>query len=294
MAERDFVYLSMHMLCTLPDFGDQLFDLLTPVDLSAFLYAFNITITKTQSRKYMQFWRQLFTDKSWLQWILSHGYEVSVVGNDLITMMNWVRNPSLMNLGRRKLHLDLNLISYVASRRYALPSLENFDYVVSEKIKHFREFAKNDNFNTVLRPDIFARYSELIMGRNLSDDRTMPSAWLDLTVTSTVKHEKLCGCRRMCMRTGHSTSTGLWYGNNTMRKWCFPRTAGGQARDMGVLLDMEDTSAMNMLMNITVPKSWCITWVESRSSFTSAYIFRQQRLFDCTELLDEIDHADRA
>jgi hypothetical protein len=188
----------------------------------------------------------------------------------------------------------LNLVSCVASLKYALPSLENFDFVVREKIKHFREFAKNDNVNVVLQPGIYATYSELIMGRNPSDDRTMPSAWLDLTVTSTVKHEKLCGCRRICMRTDRSTSIGLWYGNNTMRKWCFPRTAVGQARDMGVLLDIEDNSAMNMLMNITVPKSWCITWVESKSPFTSAYIFQQQRLFDCTGLLDEIDHADRA
>jgi hypothetical protein len=242
----------------------------------------------------MQFWRQLFTDKSWLCETRSRGFEVSVVGNDLITMMNWVRNPSLMNCGRRKLYLDLNLVSCVASLKYALPSLENFDFIVREKIKHFRGFAKNDNLNATLQPGIYTTYSGLIMGRNLSDDRTMPSAWLDLTVTSTVKHEKLCGCQRICMRTDRSTSTGLWYGNKTMREWCFSRTAGVRTRDMGVLLDMEDNSAMNLLMNITVPKSWCITWVESKSSYTSAYLFQQERLFDCTDLLNEIDHADRA
>jgi len=56
--------------------------------------------------------------------IRSQGFEVSFVGNDLITIINWVRNPSLMNLGRRKLYLDLTIVSCVALRKYALPSLK--------------------------------------------------------------------------------------------------------------------------------------------------------------------------
>lgn len=281
----------MRMLCATPEFGDQLFNLLTPVDLSASLHAFNISITKKQSQRYMQFWRQLFTDKSWLLWIQSHGFEVSVVGNDLITMMNWVRDPSLMNSGRRKLYLDLHLVSCVASRKYTLPSLETFDSVVGEKIKHFREFAKNDNFSMILRPGICAAYSELVMGRDLSDSRTMPSAWLDLTVVSTVKHEKLCERRRIGMRTTSSTSIGLWYGDKTMRRYCSPCIAGGRAIDMGVLLEMEDILAMNMPMDIIVPRSWRVTWVEGKTSSMGAYFFRQQRLFDCTELLNEVEHV---
>ena len=35
MMESNPIYRSMHMLCALPEFGDQLFDLLTLVDLSA-------------------------------------------------------------------------------------------------------------------------------------------------------------------------------------------------------------------------------------------------------------------
>ncbi|KAF1363089.1 hypothetical protein EJ07DRAFT_152606 [Lizonia empirigonia] len=291
MKGKGFVYRSMRMLCATPEFGDQLFDLLTPVDLSASLYAFNISLTKKQSQRYMQFWRQLFTDKSWLLGIQSHGFEVSIVGNDLITMMNWVRNPSLMNSGRRKLYLDLHLVSCVASRKYRLPSLETFDFVVGEKIKHFREFAKNDNFSMALRPGIYAAYSELIMGRDLPDNRTMPLAWLDLTIISTVKHEKLCKRRCVGMRMNSSTSTGLWYGDKTMRRYCNPCIAGGRAIDMGVLLEMEHISAISMPMDIIAPRSWCVTWVESKTSYTGAYIFRQQRLFDCAELLNEIEHV---
>jgi hypothetical protein len=136
----------------------------------------------------------LFADKSWLCETRSRGFKVSVVGNDLITIMNWVQDPSLINCGRRKLYLDLNLVSCVPSLKYALPSLKNFNFVVREKIKHFKGFAKNDNLNAVLQPGIYTTYSGLVMGRDLSDDCTMPSAWLDLTVTSTVKHKKLCGC----------------------------------------------------------------------------------------------------
>ncbi|KAF2626150.1 hypothetical protein BU25DRAFT_411981, partial [Macroventuria anomochaeta] len=50
MNRSTFVYQSMRMLCATPDFGAQLFELLTPLDLSALLYAFNISITKMQSR----------------------------------------------------------------------------------------------------------------------------------------------------------------------------------------------------------------------------------------------------
>ena len=61
---------------------------------------------------------------------------------------------------------------------------------------------------------------------------------------------------------------------------------------MGVLLEMDNTSATNMLMDIAVSKFWSITRVESKSSCTGAYTFRQQRLVDCTDLLDEINCVD--
>ena len=111
----------------------------------------------------------------------------------MITMMNWVRNPKLMNAGRRKPYLDPNLVSNVSSRQYRLLSDENFDYVVREKNKHFREFAKNDYFTQSLQSGIDAKYSGLIMGKDISGDRTMSSLWLNITVTSTVKHEEFSG-----------------------------------------------------------------------------------------------------
>ncbi|KAF2633024.1 hypothetical protein BU25DRAFT_406292 [Macroventuria anomochaeta] len=271
MTRSAFVYQSMRMLCATPDFGAQLFELLTPLDLSALLYAFNIPTTKKQSRRYMQFWRQIFTDKGWMLWILSHGFKVSFVGNDLITMMNWVRNPGLMNAGRRKLYLDLNLVSCVASWKYALLSDKNFEYVVKEKNKHFNEFARNDNFNQALQSGIDARYSELIMGKDLSEDRTMPFAWLDLTVISTIKHEEFNESYYEWTNVDSSMSVGLWYGEKSMQKWRFPRRSGSSAdMDAGVVLKMDNASSMNMPMNISLPKFWCITKVVSKNSFTGA------------------------
>lgn len=122
MTKDSFVYHSMRMLCSTVDFGAQLFESLTPIDLSAFLHAFGVTLTRTQSRKYMQFWRQIFTDQSWMLWMLSHGVEVSFVGNDLATMMERVRHPGSSNNGKRKLYLDLGLVSPIASRKYPLLS----------------------------------------------------------------------------------------------------------------------------------------------------------------------------
>ncbi|KAF2633808.1 hypothetical protein BU25DRAFT_405663 [Macroventuria anomochaeta] len=140
------------------------------------------------------------------------------------------------------------------SRRYALSGLENFDFVVSEKVKHFKEFAKNDNFNQVLQPGIYARYSELVMGHNLSDDCTMPSAWLDLTITSVVKHEKTCKSYYVEGRADHSMSTGLWYGDKTIQRSRFPETRGILAMATGATLEMDNASALNIPMGITVPK----------------------------------------
>ncbi|KAF1365991.1 hypothetical protein EJ07DRAFT_150459 [Lizonia empirigonia] len=202
MNNSNFVYQSIRMLCATPEFGDQLFNSLTPVDLSALLY--------------------------------------------------------------------------VASRKHTLSSFENFDFGVCEKTKHFREFAKNDNFDQVLQSDIYARYCELIMGRDLPDDRTMPSAWLDLTITSAVKHEKDCESCHIGIRADHNLSTALWYGEKTMQKWSDSNTAGSPA---SVLLKM-DASAMNMPMNIGMSKFWCVTRVVSRVPSTGAYLFRQQRSFD--------------
>ena len=151
MKKSILAYHTLHMLCATPDFGNQLFELLTPLDLSAFLHAFDISLTRRQHQRYMQFWRQIFTDKSWMLWILSHGFEVSFAGNDLLTMMDWERNPRLMNAGRRKLYLDMQLVSYVASRKYLLLSEENLEVATSEKKKHFKEFARTDSFNRVLQ-----------------------------------------------------------------------------------------------------------------------------------------------
>ncbi|KZM26466.1 hypothetical protein ST47_g2209 [Ascochyta rabiei] len=281
-----FVYQSMRLLCAASEFGTQLFELLTPVDLSAFLFAFNITTTKKESRRYLQFWRQIFTDKAWMLWMLSQGYDVSFVGNDLITMIDWVRNPGSMNAGRRKLYLDLHLVSCVASRKYALLSDENLDFIVCEKNKCVRKFArKNNNFDQALQSGVHAKYAELTMGCNLSNNRTAPF-WLDLTIVSAVKHENSCKeSYYKGIRADPTMSAALWYGEKTMQEWHFSNMAGSSAMDTGVLLKIENASVFSMPMNISISKFWYITKVVMKTPTTGAYLFQQQRLFDCTEMI---------
>jgi hypothetical protein len=119
MERQSFVYESLRMLCATPEFGDQLFSMLTPLDICAILHVFDVHITQKQIRTYMQVWRQFFIHKDWATQLISHGFEVSLVGNDLITLIAWMNNPSLMNIGRTpSLYLDLRIVSPVASRRF--------------------------------------------------------------------------------------------------------------------------------------------------------------------------------
>jgi hypothetical protein len=76
-----------------------------------------------------------------------------------------------------------------------------------------------------LQSGIDARYSELIMGKDLSEDRTMPFAWLDFTVISTIKREEFSEeSYYEWIRVYSSMSIGLWYEEKSMQKWRFPRT----------------------------------------------------------------------
>lgn len=284
MTKGSFVYHSMRILCSTVDFGAQLFDSLTPIDLSAFLHAFGVTLTKTQSRRYMQFWRQIFTTKSWMLWMVSRGIEVSFVGNDLSTMMDWVRHPGSMNKGRRKLYLDLSLVSPIASRKYPLLSDENYEVMVDEKNRNFEDFAGRNSFIQALQYGITATYSGLVMGHDYPDDRAMPCTWLDLTITSAVKHGKAFPSCYAGIRVDHSMSVGLWYGRRTMQRWCLLGARCDMATDTGMVLKMDGAPAMNMPMHIDLSDFGYITRVVKKDSNTGAYLFEQKRVLECTEV----------
>jgi hypothetical protein len=293
MAGNSLVYRSMRSMCATPDFGDQLFDMLTPVDLSALLSAFDMVISNTQSKKYMQLWRQFFTDNRWMLQMISLGFEVSFVGNDIVTIMNWTRNPTLMDGKRRQLYLDLRLVSPVASRAYALTSNENLDHVIKEQ-KHMERFMEHNAFTETLESGIYARYSSLSASKELPDHWTVHSAWLDLTITSSIKHgvykDEL---RHMQAKTNHNMSTALWYGEKSMQKWYVPdrATRGRLCIDTGVMLRIENASSMRMPINIRLGRFWCISRVLNRNSATGAYLFQQERLFDCTEMFRARDEC---
>jgi hypothetical protein len=129
------------------------------------------------------------------------------------------------------------------------------------------------------------RYSGPVMGHDLSGGRTMPYYWLDLTVTSAVKHEKGSQSYYTGISIDHSMSTGLWYGRETMQKWCLPGAGGDLVTDTGVLLKMDGALAMKMPMHNSLSNSWYVTRVVKKDSTTGAYLFEQKRVLDCTEML---------
>jgi hypothetical protein len=100
--------LSMQRLCKYSEFGPTLFDMLTPMDLRAFQYAFGITLTRRQTEKYMQLWRQFFSNKDWIYYMLELGLKATLVGADLIMLINLIRNPYYLK-ARRVMHINLAL-----------------------------------------------------------------------------------------------------------------------------------------------------------------------------------------
>jgi hypothetical protein len=57
------------------------------------------------------------------------------------------------------------------------------------------------------------------MGKDLSEDRTMPFAWLDLTIISTIRHEEFSEeSHYEWTRVYSSISIGLWYEEKSMQK----------------------------------------------------------------------------
>lgn len=134
------IFTTLHMLTETHDFGCQLFDLLTPMGLSAFLDALEIKITAAQSKRYMSLWRQFFTERSWISSMASRGLELYLVGNDLATLMNWIRHPKLLNNSRRKLYPDLRLTARTSLHAQSQLSIDNCDCVIRETYELLDEF----------------------------------------------------------------------------------------------------------------------------------------------------------
>jgi hypothetical protein len=83
----------MRMLCCNSQFGPTLFDMITPVDLRSFQYAFGIKLTETQVDKYMVVWRQLFVTRSPFDYLESRKFWVSLTGPYLDELEKLIRNP---------------------------------------------------------------------------------------------------------------------------------------------------------------------------------------------------------
>lgn len=100
---------TMRTLCYHTPFGGALYHMLDPADISSFLHATYLSLTKAQKRMYMQMWRFFFTDKSLFDHMVSLGFELSLVGADLAVMVGWVVNPNSRSKTRRRLEVVVKL-----------------------------------------------------------------------------------------------------------------------------------------------------------------------------------------
>jgi hypothetical protein len=293
MERQSFVYESLRMLCATPEFGDQLFSMLTPLDICAILHVFDVHITQKQIRTYMQVWRQFFIHKDWATQLISHGFEVSLVGNDLITLIAWMNNPSLMNIGRTpSLYLDLRIVSPVASRRLPLSAFENIEYLLQEKQGYLTNSANITGLTHSLEYGILATYSEIVLGKHLDDDCTV-SPWLNLTVSSAIKHKAIDPESPYSpIRIRPDSSVTLGYGQKTMQRWPVPleyRQEGSVEVEMGVMIDLKSASCLSVPLLYSSPRFLRVLVVADRCRGSGAYMLREERSYNYIETIDMIE-----
>lgn len=286
-----FVYGSMRMMCQTRDFGDQLFDMLTPLDLSCFLVAFRLKLSKIQSARYMPLWRQFFTSKSWMPSITSQGFELYLVGNDLATLISWIKLPELVNSTRRRLHMDLRLSSCSVLRTRDLLSCADYSPAVNAIYERLDEFiVQSDHLTDALDAGIVVNYSGFLISDGRIAGSSSPEPWVDLTITSTMKVRKHHVDTRLEQEALEpDISIGLWYGRETLQSCDFssdfswmPCTA-----ETGIALKIDDTNSM--ALDGPLRRSWDITRLVSRRSSTGGHLYEEIRGFDCTAMLEARD-----
>lgn len=287
------IFTNLQMLIGTHDFGSQLFDLLTPMDLSAFLDALQIKITDAQSKRYMSLWRQFFTDRSWMSSMASRGLELYLVGNDLATLRNWIRNPALLNNSRRKLFLDLRLTARTSLHAGGHFSIDNCDRVIRETYELLDEFiVKSDYLTDSLEYGIVADYSGFLIGKGLIKNDAVTEPWLELTITSATK----CTYRTAQTQTTDAecppnTLVGLWYGKRSMQRWCVSSgpTEMKHCVETGVILRIDNDGSLQTPLNESLHGQWDVTRVLDRRASTGAHLYQDQQSFDCTDMFKARD-----
>lgn len=293
MDRQSFVFKSLRMLCATPEFGDQLFSMLTPLDICAVLYVFDVHITQKQIRTYMEVWKQFFIHKDWAMQLISNGFEVSLVGNDLMTLIAWMRNPSLMDIRRRSsLYLDLRIVSPVASRKLPLWAFENIEHLRQEKQGYLTNSANITGLTHSLERGILATYSGIVLSKH-SDDECMPSPWLNLTVSSAIKHKAMDpeSSPYNPVRIRSDLSITLEYGQKTMQRWAVPlehRQGDSVEVEMGVVIDFRSASCLNVPLMYSSPIFWRVLVVADRCRGSGACMLREERSYNYAETIDVI------
>lgn len=239
----------------------------------------------------MQIWRQFFIRKDWTTQLISHGFEVSLVGNDLITLIAWMNNPSLMNIGRRtSLYLDLRIVNPVASRRSPLWSFENIEYLLQEKQGYITNAANITGLMHSLETGILATYSEIALDKHLDDECTV-SPWLNLTVSSAIKHKAIGPESPYSpIRIRPDSSVTLGYGQKTMQRWPVPlehRQEGSVEVEMGVMIDLT-SACLSVPFLYSSPRFWRVLVVADRCRGSGAYMLHEERSYNCIETIDMI------
>lgn len=292
MKHHSFVSTTLRMLCSTPDFGDQLLSMITPLDTCVLLYVFDLRITDTQYRRYMGIWRQFFLDKGWALEMLSHGLEISLVGNDLITLSSWMKKPSLMDARRRpRLHLDLRIVQPAASRRFPLWAYDNLDCLYQEKWEYLEHSVEFVSFAQTLEHGIIATHPDLILGEDLEDKRTTSLTWLSLTVSKAIKHKAFDPVSPyFSIRTRPNCSITLGYGRKTMQKLRVPQNYRQDSTEveLGLMIDLKTAASLDNPFPSRSPASWKVLVLEDRCKGSGAYILREERFCNYVDVFENL------
>jgi hypothetical protein len=87
------IIANMRMLCYRSEFGPTLFDMLTPLDLRSFQYAFGITLTERQMDMYMPLWRQFFVSRDFISYMRGRGYKSLIAGRHIGELVDMIMHP---------------------------------------------------------------------------------------------------------------------------------------------------------------------------------------------------------
>jgi hypothetical protein len=98
--------------------------MLRPTDIGAMLEAFGLDLEEKQKQRYYAPWRQVFNDIIWVEKARKYGYEIMLVGEDLLRLAYVLKNPRICNITLSQ----FNLAVVIGSSRATAHITDMFDH----------------------------------------------------------------------------------------------------------------------------------------------------------------------